>query len=144
MLLNSSTLNVKDMSASEIINLEKSPPTIDTNRKNMMLIDNTIMGKFGKDAFRIQASERNILGKALTTSQNTPMKSPKNILVKDAAPQTTGPSGYVSRERDVDKHKLLHSLADVADLLTKPSIKEDEPERKMPGWMKKQINNQIK
>ena len=59
-LLNSSQINVKDMSASGIINLEKSPPRVDTNRKKMMLIDNTIMDKFGKEAFRIQAGERNV------------------------------------------------------------------------------------
>lgn len=97
MLLNSSNLNVKDMSASEIINLEKSPPKIDTNRKNMMLIDNSIMGKFGKEAFRIDAGERNVLGKALTTYQNSPKTSPKNILGRDATHQTTGPSAYLSR-----------------------------------------------
>ena len=139
-LLNSSQINVKDMSASEIINLEKSPPRVDTNRKKMMLIDNTIMDKFGKEAFRIQAGERNVRGKALTTIQNTPKKSSQIIIGKEITPQNNGQTGYTSRERDVDKHKLLHSLTDTADLLTKPSIKEEEPIKSMPGWMKKQMN----
>ena len=31
------------MTAQEVLNIEKSPPKIETNRKRMMLIENTIM-----------------------------------------------------------------------------------------------------
>ena len=117
------------MSASEIINLEKSPPKISTNKKRMMLIDNTIMDKFGKEAFRVKTKTP---GSTLKSDiHHTPRKSELiNSSSKETSlPSTANVSGYYSRERNVgernvDKNQLLKSLSDTADLLTKPSIKE--------------------
>lgn len=49
----SSLINIKEMTASELMNLEKSPPIINTNRKKLMLIDNKIMNQYGEEAFKV-------------------------------------------------------------------------------------------
>lgn len=89
--------------AEDIINLEKSPPKISSVRKRMMLINDTVMGQFGNDAFRLKTQKPN--QKSLSPKRESPHK---NLLGKQNFMTN-------STDRDVDRNKLFLSLNDVGD-----------------------------
>jgi hypothetical protein len=50
-------------------------------------------------------------------------------------------TAYASKDRDVNKQKLLKSLADAGDQLIRPSITpEPEFDKNFPSWMTKSVD----
>lgn len=100
-----SAVALHQMTAEDVVNLEKSPPKVNTSRKKMMLIENTIMNQFGNDAFRLP----------LNNLVKSPIASPMRVREKNLLTKDGSVTAYASKERDVDKRKLLKSLADHGD-----------------------------
>ena len=55
--MNKNLVDFEKISALDLLQMDKSPPTIRPNRKNMKILNNLAMSTFGSEAFQINVDE---------------------------------------------------------------------------------------
>ena len=113
------------MSANDLTKLEKSPPKINTNRKNVKLVNQKVMEAFGEKAFNLSDK---LHSQTIDASSAKPAKEDKMFSSitskskydsqknkhahKDSTTITPKRKGVSVKKEEVDRRKLLNSLND--------------------------------
>jgi hypothetical protein len=121
------------MTPNDVKNLENSPPKINPSRKNVKIINKGAMEKFGSKAFKLQDADLSKSIDVHASKQKKEADSTYNSLTSKTryesnkvrkGNETLSPrkKDLDSKREEIDKRKLLTSLNDLDDQLTKPTI----------------------